>query len=201
MPAHLRDHLAAICAQLNLRFDDVVCELAQEIDSRPDNRAIGGVGRKRARLGRRRARQRLRPSAQLSHSAMLLKRAFAAWERSEIESAAETAAALDLGGCPGLEGRRRSLLVRQFVREDFDALHFRAFLPNRSAFEVICFASLPWRWASRPRSLANVSSMPNILGPIRIANQAVVSGSSLIIDLALDRKFATSCSLPGLASS
>ena len=41
----------------------------------------------------------------------------------------------------------------------------------------------------------------DILGPIRIANQAVVSGSSLTMVLALERKFATSCSLPGLASS
>jgi hypothetical protein len=33
--------------------------------------------------------------------------------------------------------------------------------------------------------------MPNILGPIRIANQAVVSGSSLTMVLAPDRKVAT----------
>ena len=30
MPAQLRDHLAAICAQLNLKFDDVVCELVEK---------------------------------------------------------------------------------------------------------------------------------------------------------------------------
>jgi hypothetical protein len=43
--------------------------------------------------------------------------------------------------------------------------------------------------------------MPKVLFPILIANQAVVSGSSSTIDRALDRKDATSCSIPGLASS
>ncbi len=106
----------------------VVCELVRGNGySRPDNRAIGGVGRKRARLGRRRALPKAEAQAHNCRtSAMLLKRACSPLgERCRESKARRKRPPRWILAAPRLEGRRRSLLVRQFVREDFDALHFR----------------------------------------------------------------------------
>src|SRR5438477_12198274 len=69
------------------------------------------------------------------------------------------------------------------------------------AFSINAAATLPDRCARRPDSFGNASKMPNVVEPMRIANQAIVSGSSSTSASPLLRKLSTSSSLPGFASS
>src|SRR4030095_6714477 len=59
----------------------------------------------------------------------------------------------------------------------------------------------PERCASRPLLSGNVSKIPKVEGPKRIAYHVVVLGSFSTIDRPLRRNFSTSISLPLFASS
>jgi hypothetical protein len=72
---------------------------------------------------------------------------------------------------------------------------------SSGAFAISAAATLPERCACRPASSGNASTMPNMVGPIRMANHAVVAGSSSTSGRALRRNASISASLPGFASS
>ncbi|HEY6885060.1 MAG TPA: hypothetical protein VI278_13585 [Nitrososphaeraceae archaeon] len=52
------------------------------------------------------------------------------------------------------------------------------FAKSSEAFSASAAATRPDRCACRPESSGKASKMPNVDGPIRVANQAVVAGSS-----------------------
>jgi len=72
---------------------------------------------------------------------------------------------------------------------------------NSEAFAISAAATRPERCAWRPDSSGKASKMPNVDGPRRIANHAVVPGSSWTTARPPRRKFPTSVSFPGFASS
>lgn len=72
---------------------------------------------------------------------------------------------------------------------------------SSSAFSISAAAMGPSRWACWPSSPGKASKMPNVEALRRMANHAMVSGSSSAIERPLFKKSSTSCSLPGLASS
>src|SRR5678815_756895 len=74
-------------------------------------------------------------------------------------------------------------------------------LRSSGALAMSAAATRPVRCACLPSSSGNASKMPKVEGPSRIANHAVVDGSSCTIDKPPRRKFSTSFSLPGLASN
>ncbi len=99
------------------------------------------------------------------------------------------------------EQSAQSCLLGQLVGEHVDPMDLRRLGEELRGLRHEFGRDLALEMGPRPRSLAKASKMPKVLGPIRIANQAVVSGSASTIERAPDRKDATSCSLPGLASS
>lgn len=72
---------------------------------------------------------------------------------------------------------------------------------SSGAFAISAAATLPARCACRPASSGKASKIPNVVGPIRIPNQASVPGSSWTIGRPPFRKASTSASFPGLASN
>src|SRR5580693_7167770 len=72
---------------------------------------------------------------------------------------------------------------------------------SSGAFAIKAAAIRPSRCAWRPASSGKASKMPNVEGPIRIANHAVVAGSCSASGKPPRRKASTSFSFPGLASS
>ena len=75
------------------------------------------------------------------------------------------------------------------------------FASSSAAFAINAAATRPERCACRPASSGNASKMPKVDGPIRIANQAVVAGSSCTIASPPFKNDSTSFSFPGFASS
>ncbi|MGA8084083.1 MAG: hypothetical protein WB988_19700 [Candidatus Nitrosopolaris sp.] len=72
---------------------------------------------------------------------------------------------------------------------------------SSDAFAVSAAATRPDRCACRPDSSGKASKIPNVDGPMRIPNHAVVAGSSWTSGSPSRRKLATSSSFPGFASS
>src|SRR5215475_6094725 len=71
---------------------------------------------------------------------------------------------------------------------------------NRSEACAISAAAIgPAKCACRPDSSGNASKMPNVDGPIRRANHAVVAGSACASGRPPRRNVSTAASLPGLA--
>ena len=91
----------------------------------------------------------------------------------------------------------------------FDSLHASnstcsmtgGFARSALALAINAFAISPERCAWRPESSLKVSKMPKVDGPIFSANHSTVPGSASARGNALFRKFSTSASLPGLAST
>ena len=72
---------------------------------------------------------------------------------------------------------------------------------NSGTFATSALAIGPFKCVWRPSSSANASNTPNVVGPNRNANQSGVVGSCFAIASPASKNFATSFSLPGLASN
>src|SRR6266487_6180057 len=93
------------------------------------------------------------------------------------------------------------LLFAELARQDVHVLDHRRLGQELVGSLHQPRSDRPSEMGPRPGSSRKTSKMPNVDGPIRIANHAVVASSCWASGSAPSRKRATSSSFPGLASS